>query len=208
MPSLPSPGLREDHLATLPIPTGIGGRRTFDDFRGRIGAYHTARDYPALRCPLPAHGTALRHRLAQGTGPRRRCPLTGDPATADGARGWLNQPIWREFYFQVLLASPACRARGRSGPSSTASGGCDDESLFRAWCATHPAIRWSTLAMAQINGTGWMHNRLRMVVAPCPDQGPWASTWRRGERYFADRLNDYDLVGEQRWLAVGRVQRR
>ena len=75
--------------------------------------------------------------------------------------------------------------------------------LFAAWCAGRTGYPLVDAAMAQINQTGYMHNRLRMVVASflTKDLG---IDWRRGERYFALHLNDYDLAannGGWQWAA-------
>jgi deoxyribodipyrimidine photo-lyase len=67
------------------------------------------------------------------------------------------------------------------------------EALFAAWCEGRTGYPLVDAAMAQINQTGYMHNRLRMVVASflCKDLG---LDWRWGERYFAQQLNDFDLA--------------
>ena len=66
--------------------------------------------------------------------------------------------------------------------------------LFRsAWCDGRTGYPLVDAAMAQINQTGYMHNRLRMVTASflCQDLG---IDWRRGEAYFAEHLNDFELA--------------
>ncbi len=67
------------------------------------------------------------------------------------------------------------------------------QTLFEAWCEGRTGYPLVDAAMAQINQTGYMHNRLRMVVASflTKDLG---IDWRWGERYFARQLNDYDLA--------------
>ena len=75
--------------------------------------------------------------------------------------------------------------------------------LFAAWCEGRTGYPLVDAAMAQINQTGYMHNRLRMVVASflVKDLG---LDWRWGERYFAEKLNDFDLTsnnGGWQWAA-------
>ena len=75
--------------------------------------------------------------------------------------------------------------------------------LFGAWCTARTGYPLVDAAMRQLNGTGFMHNRLRMVVASflTKDLG---IDWRRGEAYFAAQLNDYDLSannGGWQWAA-------
>jgi deoxyribodipyrimidine photo-lyase len=77
------------------------------------------------------------------------------------------------------------------------------DALFAAWCEGRTGYPLVDAAMAQINQTGYMHNRLRMIVASflTKDLG---IDWRRGERYFATHLNDYDLAannGGWQWAA-------
>jgi len=74
---------------------------------------------------------------------------------------------------------------------------------FAAWCSGRTGYPLVDAAMAQLNATGYMHNRLRMVVASflTKDLGV---DWRRGERYFAQQLNDFDLAannGGWQWAA-------
>jgi deoxyribodipyrimidine photo-lyase len=77
------------------------------------------------------------------------------------------------------------------------------DALFAAWCEGRTGYPLVDAAMAQINQTGWMHNRLCMVVASflTKDLG---LDWRRGEAYFALHLNDFDLAannGGWQWAA-------
>ena len=79
------------------------------------------------------------------------------------------------------------------------------EALFAAWCEGRTGYPLVDAAMAQLNQTGYMHNRLRMVTASflCKDLG---LDWRWGERYFAEKLNDFDLAannGGWQWASSG-----
>ena len=81
--------------------------------------------------------------------------------------------------------------------------GARAQALFAAWCEGRTGYPLVDAAMAQINQTGYMHNRLRMVVASflVKDLG---LDWRWGEHYFADHLNDFDLAannGGWQWAA-------
>jgi deoxyribodipyrimidine photo-lyase len=77
------------------------------------------------------------------------------------------------------------------------------DALFQAWCEGRTGYPLVDAAMHQLNDTGYMHNRLRMVVASflTKDLG---IDWRRGEAYFAGKLNDFDLAannGGWQWAA-------
>ena len=81
--------------------------------------------------------------------------------------------------------------------------GAAADAAFAAWCNGRTGYPLVDAAMAQINRPGYMHNRLRMVVASflTKDLG---IDWRRGERYFAQHLNDFDLAannGGWQWAA-------
>lgn len=194
VPSLAALGFAPAGLATLPLPTGSrGAQQLFDDFLQRIGRYDSARDFPAIKGP-----SYLSTHLRFGTISIRTLARTAHAlATAGntGAATWLSELIWRDFYFQVLANYPQVVERSfrpaydaivwESGPAA--------EALFAAWCEGRTGYPLVDAAMAQINQTGYMHNRLRMVVASflTKDLG---LDWRWGERYFAQKLNDYDLA--------------
>ena len=204
MPSLESLGFAPTNLRALAIEPGeAGARRALDAFAERIGRYRVARDFPGMRGPsyLSVHlrfGTlSIRTaaRLALQT-------MRADPAASEGAACWLDELVWRDFYFQVLHHHP--RVVGHAfKPGYDAIEWVDDENLFRAWCDGRTGYPLVDAAMAQIDRTGYMHNRLRMIVASflVKDLG---IDWRRGERHFADQLNDFDLAannGGWQWAA-------
>jgi deoxyribodipyrimidine photo-lyase len=122
----------------------------------------------------------------------------------------LGELIWRDFYAQILANFPHVADEIGCGrnfkPAYDAiqwEEGPQAEADFAAWCEGRTGYPLVDAAMAQINQTGYMHNRLRMVVASflTKDLG---IDWRRGERYFAEKLNDYDLAsnnGGWQWAA-------
>jgi deoxyribodipyrimidine photo-lyase len=195
VPSLADLGFEPTNLRALEIPTGTqGGAALFEDFFGRIDHYDTARDFPAVRGPsyLSVHlrfGTVSIRQLA---GVAHRLSLQGNA----GAAVWLSELIWRDFYSQVLAHHPRV-AEGKSFKPEydriVWHHGKQADALFAAWCEGRTGYPLVDAAMAQINQTGYMHNRLRMVVACflCKDLG---IDWRRGEAYFALHLNDYELA--------------
>src|SRR3989344_5705258 len=97
---------------------------------------------------------------------------------APGAATWLSELIWRDFYFQILHHHP--HVVGHSfKPAYDAiqwESGPEANTLFAAWCEGRTGYPLVDAAMAQINQTGYMHNRLRMVVASLPTKAlhaPW-----------------------------------
>lgn len=199
VPSLQAIGFQPSDLGSLPIAPGWqGGEAAFQDFLGRIDRYGESRDFPAVKGP-----SYLSVHLRFGTMSVRQCAARAHAlamAGSDGARSWLNELIWRDFYHQVLANFPHV-ADAQGGSRSFRSEydaiawetGPQAEALFAAWCEGRTGYPLVDAAMLQLNRTGWMHNRLRMVTASflCKDLG---IDWRWGERYFAEKLNDFDLA--------------
>ncbi len=192
--SLNALGFEPTGLAQLRLPTGMqGAQQLLDDFLERIDAYDEARDFPAVKGPsyLSAH-------LRFGTLSIRQAARLAHERSARGSAGaatWLSELIWRDFYFQVLAHHPQIAGGASFKPAYDAiewDSGAQADELFAAWCEGRTGYPLVDAAMAQINQTGYMHNRLRMVVASflAKDLGV---DWRRGERYFAEKLNDFDL---------------
>ncbi len=107
---------------------------------------------------------------------------------------------WRDFNFHHLAQYPhVAHAHGHSHSFRPEydkihwEQGKHAQALFAAWCEGRTGYPLVDAAMHQLNQTGYMHNRLRMVVASflCKDLG---IDWRWGERYFAEKLNDFDLA--------------
>ncbi|MBU0748978.1 MAG: DNA photolyase family protein [Gammaproteobacteria bacterium] len=193
VPTLASLGFEATVLSQLRLPTGArGAQQLFDDFLNRVEHYDDTRNFPAVKGPsyLSVHlrfGTISPRLLARTA---HRLMLGGNP----GATTWLNELIWRDFYFQILHHHP--HVVGNSfKPAYDAiqwESGNEADALFAAWCEGRTGYPLVDAAMAQINQTGYMHNRLRMVVASflVKDLG---IDWRWGEAYFATHLNDFDL---------------
>lgn len=198
VPTLADIGFAPSNLATLDIPTGTRGAATLlDDFLQRIDRYADARDYPAVRGP-----SYLGVHLRFGTVSIRQLAGLAYPLSLHGSAGataWLTELIWRDFYFQILAHHPRLVEDGVSHSFKPEYDriqwhhGAHADGLFDAWCRGQTGYPLVDAAMAQINQTGYMHNRLRMVTASflCKDLG---LDWRRGERYFALHLNDFDLA--------------
>jgi deoxyribodipyrimidine photo-lyase len=126
-------------------------------------------------------------------------------AGSQGAAVWLGELIWRDFYHQVLHHHPYVveHALRREYDAVRWEEGEHADRSFAAWRAGRTGYPLVDAAMRQLNATGYMHNRLRMVAASflTKDLG---LDWRRGERYFALQLNDFDLAannGGWQWAA-------
>ena len=194
MPSLTEIGFEATNLSTLKIPTGsAGAHRLFEDFFERMDSYHETRNFPAVKGP-----SYLGVHLRFGTVSLRNIAATAHQMTVTGSQGasvWLSELIWRDFYHQIMHHHPRVVERSFK-PEYDAirwAHGHHAEEQFKAWCEGRTGYPLVDAAMAQINQTGYMHNRLRMVVASflVKDLG---IDWRWGERYFAEKLNDFDLA--------------
>ncbi len=202
VPTIESMGFEETNLKTLSIPTGSsGGQVLFKDFLSRMDRYDETRNFPAVKGPsyLSVHlrfGTVSIRQLAREAHKRAFPRASHGEGTAgtEGARVWLSELIWRDFYVQVLHHHPhvATRAFKKEYDAIEWEKGKPANALFKAWCAGLTGYPIVDAAMRQLNETGYMHNRLRMVVASflTKDLG---LDWRWGEKYFAEQLNDFDL---------------
>ncbi|WP_413730755.1 deoxyribodipyrimidine photo-lyase [Sodalis sp. RH22] len=120
-----------------------------------------------------------------------------------GAFTWLNELIWRDFYRHLIVAYPAlCKHQPFIGWTRHVAWHRDDV-LLAAWQQGNTGYPIVDAAMRQMNQTGWMHNRLRMITASFLVKDLLID-WREGERYFISRLIDGDLAannGGWQWAA-------
>ncbi len=206
IPSLDALGFGAAAGQALPVAAGMAGATAlFDDFTSRIASYKEARDYPGVKGPsyLSMHlrfGTISVRYLV-----RTALALMASGAGGEGAPVWLSELIWREFYAMILFHHPQVVGHAFK-PAYDAiewEAGPQAEAHFAAWCEGRTGYPLVDAAMAQLNQTGYMHNRLRMVTA-CFLIKDLGIDWRWGEGYFARHLNDFDLAsnnGGWQWAA-------
>jgi deoxyribodipyrimidine photo-lyase len=129
----------------------------------------------------------------------------GGPVSRPDVLTWIDELIWREFFQQVLAAFPRVAAgpfRNVAVPPSREPGPELDR-LYEAWCAGRTGYPIVDAGMRQLNQTGWMHNRVRMIVASFLIKD-LRIDWQRGERYFMHHLLDADVAannGNWQWSA-------
>ena len=158
-----------------------------------IRNYHLTRDLPHLRGT-----TRLSLHLRFGTVSIRKLARIGIQLNEK----WLNELIWRDFYQMIIYHFPHTtnsafkpaydRIPWRQAP---------DE--FSAWCEGMTGYPIVDAGMRELNTTGFMHNRVRMIVASFLTKHLLID-WRLGERYFASKLLDFDLasnIGGWQWAA-------
>ncbi len=197
--SLESMGFARTNLSSLRLPIGMSGAtELFNDFLIRMGRYHEARDFPSVKgiSYLSVH-------LRFGTISIRHLARTALQTGGLGAQTWLNELIWRDFYFQILHHHPQI-AYGKAFKSTlNALPFPNNTEYFKAWRDGKTGYPLVDAAMRQLNSTGFMHNRLRMIAASFLVKDLLID-WRWGERYFAEKLIDFDFSannGGWQWAA-------
>jgi deoxyribodipyrimidine photo-lyase len=146
--------------------------------------YKEKRDFPAIV------GTSrLSTHLRFGTISARKCVQY---ALMFGSETWLNELIWRDFYMNILANFPQINAGKAFKKAYDKIPWRNNEAEFKAWCEGRTGYWMVDAGMRELNSTGFMHNRVRMVVASflCKHL---LIDWRWGESYFAQKLNDFDF---------------
>ena len=171
----------------------------------RLGWYQQRRDLPAV------DGTSrLSPYLAAGVVSPRQCLHaalrsnqgefeSGNP----GAVTWINELLWREFYKHILVGYPRVSRHRAFRRETEALRWRHAPDELAAWQQGRTGIPLIDAAMRQLLATGWMHNRLRMVVAMFLTKNLLID-WREGERWFMRQLIDGDLAannGGWQWSA-------
>ncbi|MEJ5056291.1 cryptochrome/photolyase family protein [Sphingobacterium sp. MYb382] len=188
-------------LSFVEIPTleSLGFEKTAIRFSkptldlGKIADYDKHRDFPAMEKTTEL-GIALRF----GTISVRKCVTFAQQHN----QTWLSELIWREFFMQILYHFPQVVQQSFK-VKYDAIVWRNDEADFQRWCDGNTGYPIVDAGMRQLNTTGFMHNRVRMIVASflCKHL---LIDWRWGEAYFAAKLDDYDLSannGNWQWAA-------
>jgi deoxyribodipyrimidine photo-lyase len=158
-----------------------------------ISGYDKNRDFPAV------HGTShLGIHLRFGTLSIRKLLAYA----LKHNQTFVNELIWRDFYQQILWHFPHV-AEGAFKPIYDTIAWVNNEKHFERWCEGKTGYPLVDAGMRELNTTGFMHNRVRMVVASFLTKHLLID-WRWGEAYFAEKLLDFDLAannGGWQWAA-------
>ncbi|MDN4164367.1 deoxyribodipyrimidine photo-lyase [Cytophagales bacterium LB-30] len=158
-----------------------------------VKKYHTHRDFPALRGT-----TRLGIHLRFGTVSIRQ--MVAQARLLNEI--WLNELIWREFYIMILANFPQV-VNEAFKPAYNHIPWRNDATEFQKWCEGHTGYPIVDAGMRELNATGFMHNRVRMIVASFLTKHLLID-WRWGEAYFAQKLLDFELAsnnGGWQWAA-------
>src|ERR1700722_11013571 len=172
--------------------------------KGAISAYRDKRDFP---------GEDMTSRLSQdlrfGTVSPRQIFLNcleasreGHAAARQSIRSYINELVWREFYIQILAHFPTVLESDFSDQFSALQWD-ENESAFQRWCAGRTGYPIVDAGLRELNGTGFMHNRVRMIVAMFLTKDLHLH-WKKGEQYFMRKLVDGDIAannGGWQWCA-------
>lgn len=197
-PDLEQMGFLPTDLSKLALPCGMSGASImFEDFRARLPYYHEHRDFPAIK------GVSyLSTHLRFGTISIRALARDAYHTGGQGAQIWLSELIWRDFYHALLHHHPQVVGHAFKPQFERLVFG-NNKAWFAAWKSGNTGYPLVDAGMRQLNQTGFMHNRLRMVTASFLVKDLQID-WRWGEAYFAAKLNDFDLAannGGWQWAA-------
>lgn len=204
LPTLGELGFEEPSVSVPPAGFEVAEDRLSEFLAADVFAYGDRRDYPADRCT-----SRLSPHLKFGTiGIREvddRVRATRDGATGEERESvveFRSQLAWRDFYLHVLYFHPET-VRENFQSFSNPIAWEDDSSAFAAWKAGQTGYPIVDAGMRQLSSEGFMHNRVRMIVASFLTKDLLID-WRRGYAWFKRTLVDHDTaneVGGWQWAA-------
>ncbi|MEJ2884693.1 cryptochrome/photolyase family protein [Pedobacter sp. GR22-6] len=163
-----------------------------EDFAAKLQGYEERRDFPADDAT-----THIGLHLRFGTISIRHAAREALKQKADK---WLSELAWRDFYMMILWHFPHTTNQSFK-PAYDNIKWRNDEQEFKAWCEGMTGYPIVDAGMRQLNQTGYMHNRVRMIVGSFLTKHLLID-WRWGEAYFAEKLLDYEMasnVGGWQW---------
>ena len=180
-------------LQAIGFKASLQNIRTYDVSHLRIKNYETTRNFPAQEST-----SYLGPHLRFGTVSIRKIVAK---AASETNEVFLQELIWREFFIQILWHFPHT-INASFKPQYDRIEWRNNDVEFQYWCEGKTGFPLVDAGMRQLNATGFMHNRVRMVVASflCKHL---LIDWRWGEAYFAKKLHDYDLasnIGNWQWV--------
>lgn len=206
IPSSPLPVINpKPQLQAWPIGEPAALQQLNDFCQQRIGHYKKHRDLPAI------DGTSsLSPWLSAGVLSPRQCLDAAVTANhgklsggSEGVDTWISELIWRDFYIHILDSFPQVSKNKAFKEKTENIHWRNNPDEFAAWCEGRTGFPIIDAAMRQLLATGWMHNRLRMIVAMFLSKHLLID-WRWGERFFMQHLIDGHLAannGGWQWAA-------
>jgi len=172
------------------------------NFKSKISKYKVDRDYPNIngtsKFSIPLKNGSLT--TSQVISYLKLKPV--DYKSPTGEMTFLKEIIWREFYYHILFHQPSVETTAFKEKYRNLKW-CTSKKLFSAWCEGKTGFPIVDAGMRELNTTGWMHNRVRMIVASFLVKNLQIN-WQWGEKYFMEKLLDGDLApnnGGWQWAA-------
>jgi deoxyribodipyrimidine photo-lyase len=200
--------LSKDHAEALktmyPVGQKVALKILAEFIAKKAQKYQPDRDFPAIQ------GTSmLSPYLSAGVLSPRECFKSAMKANGDrldsgnpGLVTWISELCWRDFYKNILVAFPrVCKNKPFKMDTDQLEWLYNDEQ-FQLWCQGKTGFPIVDAGMRQLNATGWMHNRVRMVTAMFLSKDLLLD-WRLGEKYFMQNLIDGDFAsnnGGWQWV--------
>ncbi|MGX5175406.1 cryptochrome/photolyase family protein [Aliikangiella sp. IMCC44653] len=182
------PEIKEKHLAA----------RLKDFIHQDLVDYADQRDFPSVS------GTSqLSVGLAVGAISVKQCFFSAQQIGTGKAKKWLDELVWRDFYRAVMWHFPRVSQNQAFNPVDKQINWSKNQQHYVEFTQAKTGVPIVDAAIQQLLTTGWMHNRLRMVVASYFCKNLWLD-WRQGEAFFAQHLFDYDFAsnnGGWQWCA-------
>ncbi|OGX78031.1 deoxyribodipyrimidine photolyase [Exiguobacterium sp. SH31] len=173
-------------------------KRLRDFVEHRVTSYAEDRDIPAI-----AGTSRLSPYLRTGVlSIRTVVAAVLEARQSTGRDTYYDELLWREFYYMIMVQFPGLKDRPFNDKYKHLDWE-DNDDQFEKWCRGETGYPIVDAAMRQLNETGWMHNRLRMIVASFLTKHLLID-WRKGERYFERKLIDYEAasnIGGWQWAA-------
>lgn len=188
-----------------PAGESVALERLKDFCARRIRRYKELRDYPgkdatSVLSPYLAVGSVTHRQMVSAALKTNGGKLdAGDP----GCVHWISEVAWREFYRHILVGFPRVCMHRAFKPATERIRWSRDEDHFNAWREGRTGVPIVDAGMRQLATTGWMHNRVRMIVAMYLTKDLFID-WRWGEKHFMRNLIDGDLAsnnGGWQWSA-------
>jgi deoxyribodipyrimidine photo-lyase len=188
------------HAKEIPTLASMGFVETAQDFPSKslntelVKKYQEQRNFPAI-AGTSRLGVHLRFGTVSIRQIARQCIGLSDT--------FMNELIWRDFYQMILWHFPQVGMGKAFKPAYDQIEWRHDELAFEKWCAGQTGYPIVDAGMRELNATGFMHNRVRMIVASFLTKHLLID-WRLGEAYFAEKLLDFDLAannGGWQWAA-------
>ncbi len=203
VPEYPSETLKERFWQTAPLPmpslASMGFQKAILSFPPKTTKTHLLKQYAEKRNFPGIEGTSrLSVHLRFGTISIRKAVKYG----IQYSDSWLNELTWRDFYMMILHHFPHVVDQNFNRKYDAVTWRAD-ETHFQAWCEGRTGYPIVDAGMRELNTTGFMHNRVRMITASFLTKHLFLD-WRWGERYFARKLLDFDLSannGGWQWAA-------